>query len=90
MLLHHGVLCAGKPGLFQQYAVGNANFPDIVEKCAAVERVEVGVVELHFPPERQGVMSEAFAMSFGVGVARLNDSTEGKEALFGSRVLPLR
>ncbi len=58
-------------GAFFQNVVGHGNFAEVVQVSAAAKGDERFVVESEMLSKIGGFAGEAFAVSFGVGVARL-------------------
>src|SRR5947209_18348732 len=71
MLLNHGEFLGGKPAGFLQYAVGDADFSDIMEQRADTDLVELLGTQMHSARDGAREFADTAAMSGSIAVARI-------------------
>ena len=76
VVLHQRVLLPRQLALLQQHPIGDRDLADVVEKGAAMQRLEIGLVQGEMPAERGGVIGQPLAVPFGARIARLDDPSE--------------
>jgi len=79
MLLHQLVFLARQLSAFQQYAIGNADLPDVVKERTSMERIQIGALEAEDGAERRRVGRQPIAVPFRAGIARFDDPAERQE-----------
>jgi len=81
--LHQLVFLPRQLSLLQQHAIRDRDLADVVQERAAMQRVEIGLIQPQLTAECGRVVGEPLAMSLGARVARLDDAPEREEERFG-------
>ena len=83
MPLHQLVLFPRQAALFEQHPIGNGDLADVVDKAAAIKRVEIRPFEIQVLAQRDRVLGQALAMTLGARIARLDDAPQREEERLG-------
>jgi hypothetical protein len=73
---------ASQFALLEQHSIGNRDLADVVEKRAAMERVELVLIQLQMPAEHRGVVGQTLAVPLGARIAGFDDPPEREEERF--------
>src|SRR6266702_438931 len=83
VLAHQAPFLGREQPLLFQNLIGDRNSPEIVEEASAAQRKLLIFAQTHEASQRASVFCQAFAMTFGVGITRLDASPQGAENRVG-------